>query len=148
MSIKRVKALIVNSNNEIMVCLNNKQYQFPGGHVEGNEPLKRALKRELIEETGIEFDIKNDYFHKIHYDLTDDTLDIYYFIIYSDKKPVLCNTNYTDEEKMGNFTIEYIPLSKVEDVLINNIEKHPKNRFIVPEMLEALSEYRRKKTIY
>ena len=55
----RVKALIINSNNCILLGHSHCEYQFPGGHVLENEGLLYALKRELKEELGIEiFDLK------------------------------------------------------------------------------------------
>ena len=32
--VKRVKLLIINSNNEILLGYSHSDYQFPGGHVE------------------------------------------------------------------------------------------------------------------
>ena len=51
--VKRVKALIINSNNEILLAYSNNCYQFPGGHVEDGETLIDAVNREIKEETGI-----------------------------------------------------------------------------------------------
>ena len=51
--VKRVKVLFVNSNNEILLAYSHNSYQFPGGHVEENETLIQAVKREVLEETGI-----------------------------------------------------------------------------------------------
>ena len=35
--VKRVKILLINSNNEILLGYSHNDYQFPGGHVEANE---------------------------------------------------------------------------------------------------------------
>ncbi len=37
----------------------SKGYKLPGGHVDDNEQLKEALKREVYEETGIEVDFES-----------------------------------------------------------------------------------------
>lgn len=37
--VKRVKILIINSKNEILLAYSHNDYQFPGGHVEENETL-------------------------------------------------------------------------------------------------------------
>ena len=51
--VKRVKILIINSNNEILLGYSHNDYQFPGGHVEKGEYLDQTIKREIKEETGI-----------------------------------------------------------------------------------------------
>ena len=51
-----VSGIIFNPKNEILLCRSHKwddKYVIPGGHVEYGEPLEKALKRELLEETGL-----------------------------------------------------------------------------------------------
>jgi len=51
---------VVCDENRILVVKDkfNTGYKLPGGHVDNNEPLKEALKREVFEETGthVEFE--------------------------------------------------------------------------------------------
>ncbi|MBR2833972.1 MAG: NUDIX hydrolase, partial [Bacilli bacterium] len=58
-TVKRVKVLIINSKKEILLAHSNNEYHFPGGHVEKNESLKDAVKREIEEETGVKLNITN-----------------------------------------------------------------------------------------
>ena len=51
--VTRVKALIITSDNRILLGHSHSEYQFPGGHVEANEDLLLGLRRELKEETGL-----------------------------------------------------------------------------------------------
>ena len=57
-----VSAVIFNPENEILLCRSHKwdnKYIIPGGHVEYGEKLEEALKREILEETGLSiFNIK------------------------------------------------------------------------------------------
>lgn len=51
--VKRAKALIINSNDEILLGYGDRNYQLPGGHLEDNETYDECLFREIKEETGI-----------------------------------------------------------------------------------------------
>ena len=51
----RAKALIV-TNGNILIGNENNFFEFPGGHLEDNETVDECLKREILEETGIELD--------------------------------------------------------------------------------------------
>lgn len=57
-----VGAIIFNPDNKILLCKSHKwnnKYVIPGGHIELGEKMEEALKREILEETGLEiYDIK------------------------------------------------------------------------------------------
>lgn len=145
----RIKALIINDKNIILGNENNI-YQFPGGHLEKNETFEECLKREILEETGIEIDdneIKRP-FMKVTY-LNKDwpaigqnrKSEIYYYLIKTSKNPDMSKVKYTEHEKQGNFKIESIPLSESISVIEDNISKNEKNKVIVPDMIMAITEY-------
>ena len=145
----RIKALIINDKNIILGNENNI-YQFPGGHLEENETFEECLKREILEETGIEIDdneIKRP-FMKVTY-LNKDwpaigqnrKSEIYYYLIKTSKNPDMSKVKYTEHEKQGNFKIESIPLSESISVIEDNISKNEKNKVIVPDMIMAITEY-------
>lgn len=145
----RTKALIINGNN-IILGNENDIFQFPGGHLEANETLVDCLKREILEETGIEIldeEIKR-LFMKVTFKNKDwpdkgknRKAEIYYYLIETNKMPNLKKVNYTENEKNGNFRIELIPLDKVIDVIKENIVKNEKNKVIAPDMIMAIEEY-------
>ena len=147
----RVKALIVNSKNEILLGYAHKTYQFPGGHLEENEDLEEGLKREVKEETGIEINKDNlTPFEKIIYYTSNyrntglnRKNEIYYYIVKTDEQVNINNMNLDDWEKEGNYTIKKVPLNNVEQVLKNSIPDNPINSIIVEEMLEVLNEYKK-----
>lgn len=151
----RVKMLLVNSKDEILLGFCYNTYQFPGGHLEKGETLIECVIREVKEETGIELKLdKIEPFFKIkHYNKnyrgTDENRcsKIYYFEIKTDEKYNLANVNYTESEKEGNFELRYIPLNSVEEVLKASISWNEVNSVIVPEMLAVLKEYRDLKNI-
>lgn len=145
----RSKALIINGKNIILGNEDNI-YQFPGGHLEDKETFEECLKREVLEETGIEIDdneVKRP-FMKVTY-LNRDwpeagknrKAEIYYYLIETNKNPDINKVKYTDHEKQGNFKIECIPLNEATNVIENNISKNEKNKIIAPDMIMAITEY-------
>lgn len=145
----RTKALIINNKN-ILLGNEDNIYQFPGGHLEDNETFEECLKREVLEETGIEIDdseIKRP-FMKVTY-LNKDwpeigknrKSEIYYYLIETNKNSDMSKVKYTEHEKQGNFKIESIPLSESIDIIENNISKNKKNKAIAPDMIMAITEY-------
>ena len=149
--VTRVKALIINSNNEIMLGYSNKTYQFPGGHLGDGEDLNDGLIREIREETGIDIKDYNLYpFQKITY-LTKNYRNtgfnrknnIYYFVVNTDEKENKDNISLDDGEIKGNYTVKTIPLNNLEKILIDSIPDNPINKIIVKEMLTVLKEYKK-----
>ena len=146
----RVKALLINSKNEILLGYSHNDYQFPGGHIEENESLIDALNREVEEETGIKLNIKRKkYFAcsigywKDHPKIGNNRKTIvYYFKINTDKKPNLKNTSYTESEIKGNYTLKYISLDEVENVLIDNANIYGDKYGITKEMLELIEAFK------
>ncbi len=147
--VTRVKALIITSDNKILLGHSYCEYQFPGGHVENNEELLLALKRELLEETGLVFDTSNlevlavlkKYFKDYPYNGINTKFLIYYYVIHDDRIPILTNTNYTDEEIDGNFSLRYIPLDIAKCVIKDNIKTCGDAEGIAEEMLEILDYF-------
>ena len=145
----RVKALIIN-NNEILLGNENNILQFPGGHLEEGEDFEDCLKREIMEETGIEINVDEIErpFMKITY-LNKDwpevgknrKSEIYYYLIKTIKEPDMTKTNYTEHEKQGDFKIEKIPLNSAVDIIKKNISNNEKNKVIAPDMIIAIEEY-------
>lgn len=147
--VTRVKALIINSNNEMLLGYSYNCYQFPGGHVEEGENISKALVREIKEETGMDIKQKElkpfmmlKYYSKNYLNKGKNRCNkLYYFVINTDCSVNLAETNYTDEEIDGNFELRYINVEDVEEVLIDNCNKYPKYKGITYEMLQAFSEY-------
>ena len=148
--VKRVKVLLVNSNNDVLLGYSYNNYQFPGGHVEENETLVQAVNREILEETGIELNITNiepfacaiGYYKDWPAEGKNRKIEIYYYEVKTDEKPNLENTEYTENEKNGNFELRYIPLSDVENVLKTNAEEYGDENGIAREMIDLFGIYK------
>lgn len=145
----RTKALIINKDDIILGNEDNIM-QFPGGHLEEGETFEECLKREVLEETGIEIEDKEikKLFFKVVY-LNKDwpekgknrKSEIYYYLIETLKEPDLTKVNYTEHEKKGNFKIEKVPLSSSVKIIKNNIHNNEKNKAIAPDMITVIKEY-------
>lgn len=150
--VKRIKVLIINSNADILLCYSNNEYHFPGGHVEDGENLIQTVNREILEETGMRLNIKNlepfacnfGYYKDWPEQGKNRKIEIFYYEINTDEKPILNNTNYTESEKKGNFELRYIPLNAAKNILKENAFKYGDKKGITKEMLEVLSLYESK----
>ena len=147
----RMRGLIINSKNEVLLGYCNGTYQFPGGHLEKNETKIECLKREILEETGMELNIKNiipfaqslGYYKDWPSKGKNRKIIINYYEIKTDEKVNLNNVNYTEQEKDGNFKVISMPLDKVEEELIKNKDKYGDNKGIIREMLDLLKIYKK-----
>lgn len=148
--VKRVKILLVNSNDEILLGYSHHNYQFPGGHVEENEELIDTVNREILEETGMDLKLTDlepfarnlGYYKDWPEEGKNRKIEIYYYEVKTDEKPNLDNTSYTESEKDGGFELRYIPLSNVEEELKKNAEEFGDKKGITREMLELFSLYK------
>ena len=146
--VKRAKIVLINENDEILICNSKNNYFLLGGHVEGNESDIVCLTRELEEEAGINLDITDmkffiaiKYFNKDYPSSGINTASIAnYYYLKTDIEPELAKINLTEEEKNGNFRIEKIHISKIIDVLINSLDKATK-RIVVEDTIVVLKEF-------
>ena len=145
----RVKGLIINNESIILANANNI-YQFPGGHLEYNETIIDCLKREVMEETGIDLDdneIKEPILKEIY--MNEDypiegkitKSEVYFYVIETNKTPNIDKVKYTDREIKGNFHLDIVPLKDAISTIENNIPKNKRNEVIAPEMITAIKEY-------
>ena len=148
--VKRVKILLINSKNQILLGYSNNEYQFPGGHVEIDEALIDGINREIEEETSIKLNITTiepfacamGYYKDWPKEGINRKIEIYYYEIKTDEKTNMSKTRLTEKEKSGNFELRYIDLDKVEEELINNSEKYGDPHGITKEMLELFKLYK------
>lgn len=147
--ITRVKVLLINDKNEILVGYSYNIYQFIGGHLEADEELIDCLKREVLEEAGIKLDIDKaspflllEHYCNDYPEVSENrNCKIYYFAIKTNQLPDISKTKFTKEEAIGNFVCKYISMDEFDDVIISNYEKHKEAKFIGLEMLNAFHIY-------
>jgi 8-oxo-dGTP pyrophosphatase MutT (NUDIX family) len=148
--VKKVKILLINSKNEIMLGYADHEYQFPGGTGEPNEELVETVNREIEEETGIFLNIKQidpflcaiGYYKDWPKEGRNKKIEIYYYEVKTDKLPNLDNLNLTESEKEKNFELRYINLDTVEDEIKKNVDVYGDPHGITKEMLQAFNVYK------
>lgn len=121
----RVKAILINDNNEILMGHSYDTYQFIGGHVENNEDLVKSLNREIIEEAGIDLHLSNIEPIALYTKYKKDELKkllIYYYVIHTNELPNRDNTNYTEDEVIGDFELRYVKISDLRQTIIESSE--------------------------
>ena len=144
----RVKAILVNNKNEVLLGYAKNVYQFIGGHVEEKESLLETMKREIQEETGITMRIdkqEKPVFHYAKYSKVPENnqnkkMEIYYYLLKCNEQINYDKTNYTKEEKENNFELRYIPVSSLKQEIIENCEKHENARRVGKEMLGVIDK--------
>lgn len=155
----RVKCFVVNDENKIMLASTRDGcYQLPGGHVEESEKFNDAVKREILEETGIE--LNDEEIIKIFYERhilnknyknsgKNKQTSVIYYLIKTNKKINLNKTNMTQEEKDADYSIDLLSLETMEEKLIDNLNNNPVEifRIVSEETLNALCEFKRLKLL-
>lgn len=144
----RVKGLMVNEKQELLVIHNNYTYQFPGGHWRESESLEESLKREIKEETGINCNIETGPFMVIeeyynnYLNLGNTRCNkIYYYIVHSNDGPKIEEMNLSELEQKTDFHLFYIPIKDMEQFLQESIMNGSIEKEIGEEMLSVMQEY-------
>lgn len=144
----RVKGVIINNNNEVLVAHNNNTYQLIGGHVEDGEDMEEALLREVKEETGINVDSVSGPFMQImtyaknYFNSGKNVCNkIYYYRIVSNDLPNLLETNYDELESQTDFGLFYVKLEDFKRFLRDGIKDKTIDENIGRELLLVFDEY-------
>lgn len=145
----RARALIINSNNEIILGFCKNTYQFPGGYSEDGETLSECLKREVLEETGIAIEDKEymPFYVIKHYNPNhpEEGINRYtelnYFVVFTNQKYNIDKMNLDEGEKENNFELRYVKLEEFEKTLNATLKDNRKNEIVYPEMIDVMKAY-------
>ena len=153
-TVVRVKAFILNKDNQLLLATSNGGFQLPGGHLEFKETYCDCIIREVKEETGIDLD-KSELikpFFRIH-NYTRNYFNsgrnrcntVVYYLIKTDKHPDLANSNLTENEKRWDLKVNFIELTKFKEIIDNfiNTNENIRNKTIAKEMLVAFAELKK-----
>lgn len=146
-AVTRVKAFVINPKNEVIVASSNGGVQLIGGHVEDGEEEIETLKREILEESGMEIsnDEISDCFYEVRHYIKDYfhsgkniVAVIHYYIVKTGKEPNLNKVHLTAQEKGYSFELKQIPIDSFEEYISGFLNNEKEiNRIIASETIEA-----------
>ena len=148
----KVRAILFNKNNQILIANYGNVILLPGGKVDEGETNLAAITRELSEELGqnynseeLEFFKTLNYYQK-KYPKIDGTfknrlVKTHYFIA-SYKEIKKEKQKLTEKEKKSNFRLELISLENLENKILNNKNSNPRNIYFQRELLTILDSYK------
>ena len=148
----KVRALLVDENNNILVANYGGVYLLPGGSIDEGEDIYNAITRELNEELGQKYDkdelelICTLLYYQKNYPKRNDTyrnrlIQTYYFV--GKSKGVLeTKQKLTEKELKDNFKLESIPLEELERIILENKSNNPRNIYFKKELLAILKQYK------
>ena len=150
LNFNKVRAIIENNNGEIIISTE-------GGKVDKGEDLNTAIKRELLEETGIEFETQElkkvlelETFYEDFYDYRTKSLKprhtiTTYFYAKVDKPINLEKLSLTEGEKSQNFKIRFIKKEKLYEMLIEDHTLQENGKFFDEENKIIMNKVLQKK---
>ncbi len=128
----RVYGILINDRDEVLItdeCERNQFYtKFPGGGLEWGEGLPDGLKREFMEELGIEVQVKElfyctDFFVESAWRKNDQLISIYYNVEYSGKNALNFAEYYIPFFEEGE-KFRWVSLDKItQDIFTFPIDK-------------------------
>ena len=149
----KVRAILVDENNRILVANYGNVILLPGGKVDEGETLSEAITGELNEELGqdysaneLDFFVILNYYQK-NYPKRDGTsqnrlVQTHYFVG-SYKGIKLDSRKLTEKEQKGNFRLELVSLEDLENMILNNKNNNPRNIYFQKELLTILASYKK-----
>ncbi len=153
----KVRAVILNNDGRALLVKYAGLYMLPGGKIDENETEKEALRREILEETGIDIfidtDIENEEpflqietYNQNYYDRKADkkinrVRKTSFYALKTNQKIKIEKQRLSESEKQKNLIVEFENLSVIEYKVQNNKTDNFRKEIFDREILTALKEY-------
>lgn len=147
----KVRAILVDSNNQILVASYFDTLLLPGGKVDNLETNTDAIIRELEEEIGeiyqsseltpfLKIKFYQKKYPKVNGEFKNRLLTTNYFI---GPYKEISNTKQklSEREKRGNFHLQLIPLEEIKNTVLKNSINNPRNIYFQKELLLVIENY-------
>lgn len=153
--VNKVRAIVLNKQGKALLVKYAGLYMLPGGKIDGEETEIEALKREILEESGIEIDSDNvekfleiEAYDENYYDRKENKninriTNTSFYIVNTNKDIDNDNKELTESEIQENHTIEFTNLSLIEYLVQTNKTENKKKDAFDREILTALREYKK-----
>lgn len=138
--IKASRGVILKEDKIGLLFVSKKgYYKLPGGKLEEGETKKEAFKREVLEETGCEIEIKKELGLIIEYRNKVEKLQINYCYV----SEVIKETgvfNLSEKEKKKGFQFKWASQKEAKELIKNSEPKDYEGKFIINRDLTILNK--------
>ena len=151
--VRKVRAIVINNKTKQMLLVHYAGlYMLPGGLIDNGEFEVEALRRELLEEAGIEIEAQQavpylliNSYDRNYFDRKSGNINrltqTTFFVVSTEQDIDETKKKLTESEKEKNHTIKYMNLSVARYLIETNSTDNPKKKHFDREILTALSEY-------
>ncbi len=146
----KVRALLIDNDNNILIAYYGKTILLPGGSIDLNETVEDAIIRELKEEMGMDYS-KDEltYLNTLKYYQKDypkrnggfknRLITTHYYV---GEYRGISKQSLTEKEQKDNFRLKLVPIDILEELVLNNQNNNPRNIYFVKELIAILEYYK------